>query len=87
MSERDDRLRTLLERLEEERDELKVKLNLAKLEAREEWEELEEKIEKLRGRLKGVGAEARDASGDVGAAFAMLVDEVKEGLARIRRRM
>lgn len=87
MSERDDRLRTLLERLEEERDELKVKLNLAKLEAREEWEELEEKIEKLRGRLKAVGEEARDASGDVGAAFEMLVDEVKEGLARIRRRM
>jgi seryl-tRNA synthetase len=87
MSERDERLRTLLERLEEERDELKVKLNLAKLEAREEWEELEEKIEKLRGRLKAVREEAREASGDVGAAFEMLVDEVKEGLARIRRRM
>ena len=44
MSEHEDKLKRLLERLETERDELRVKLGLAKLEAREEWHELEEKI-------------------------------------------
>lgn len=85
MSERADKLRSLLRRLEEERDELKVKLGLAKLEAREEWEELDDKIQALRGRLKVLGGEAKEASGDVGTALDMLADEVKEGLARIRK--
>lgn len=85
MSEREEKLQALLRRLEEERDELKVKMGLAKLEAREEWAELEEKIQRLRGRLKVLGGEARDASGDVGAAFDMLAEEVKDGLERIRK--
>lgn len=85
MSEREDKLKAILERLEEERDELKMKAGLAKLEAREEWEELEDKIQALRGRLKVLGSEAKDASGDVGAAFDMLADEVKEGLARLKK--
>lgn len=85
MSEREDKLKAILERLEEERDELKMKAGLAKLEAREEWQELEDKIQALRGRLKVLGSEAKDASGDVGAAFDMLADEVKEGLARLKK--
>lgn len=85
MSEREDKLKAILERLEEERDELKMKAGLAKLEAREEWEELEDKIQALRGRLKVLGSEAKDASGDVGAAFDILADEVKEGLARLKK--
>jgi SMC interacting uncharacterized protein involved in chromosome segregation len=85
MSERREELRKLLERLEKERDELRLQLGLAKLEAREEWRELEEKIEGLRGRLKVLGGEARESSGDVGAAFDMVADEIREGLARLRK--
>lgn len=85
MTEPNDRLQSLLQRLETERDELKVKVGLAKLEAKEEWEELEQKIESLRGRMKVLGGEAREASGDVGAAFEVLAEEVKEGLSRLRK--
>lgn len=85
MSDNDEKLKSLLERLEQERDELKVKLGLAKLEAREEWQELETKIDGLRGRLKLFKDEAGDASGDVGAAFDMVADEVKEGFARLKK--
>lgn len=85
MSEKNEKLQSLLERLEQERDELKVKLGLAKLEAREEWQELEGKIQGLRGRMKVLKDEAGDASGDVGAAFDMVADEVKEGFARLKK--
>lgn len=85
MSDGDDKLKSLLERLEQERDELKMKLGLAKLEAREEWQELEDKIQGLRGRMKVLKDEAGDAGSDVGAAFDMVAEEVKEGFARLKK--
>ncbi|MBT8404758.1 MAG: hypothetical protein KJP18_12935 [Gemmatimonadetes bacterium] len=85
MTDQNDKLKSLLERLETERDELKVKLGLAKLEAREEWQELEEKIQGLRGRLNRLKDEAGDAGSDVGAAFDLVADEVKQGFERIRK--
>ena len=87
MSESAQKLKALMERLETERDELKLKIGLAKLEAREEWEELEGKMESLRGRMKVLGTEAREASEDVASAAGVLAEEVKEGLARLRRMM
>ena len=85
MTDQNDKLKSLLERLETERDELKVKLGLAKLEAREEWQELEDKIQGLRGRLNRLKDEAGDAGSDVGAAFDLVADEVKQGFDRIRK--
>lgn len=85
VSTHEDKLKSLLERLETERDELKVKLGLAKLEARDEWQELEDKIQGLRGRLGRLKGEAGDAGSDVGAAFELVADEVKQGFDRIRK--
>lgn len=85
MSDEQGRMERVMQKLEEERDELRVKLNLAKMEAREEWEELEKKMDALRGRMKVVGEEAKEASGDVGAAVGVLADEIKEGFSRLRK--
>lgn len=87
MTENRERLRKLIEQLEQERDELKVKLGLAKLEAREEWQELEKKMEGLRGRMKVLSEEAKEASEDVGAAVDVVAEEIKEGFARLRKLM
>lgn len=87
MADRKERLQKLLSQLEQERDELKVKLGLAKLEAREEWQELEKKMETLRGRMKVLSEEAKETSGDVGAAFDVVADEIKEGFERLRKLM
>jgi dsDNA-specific endonuclease/ATPase MutS2 len=76
---------TMMEKLEAERDELRVKLNLAKMEAKDEWEALEKKMDGLRGRMKVVSEEAREAGGDVGAALDVVADEVKQGFARLRK--
>lgn len=85
MSERQERLRSLIERLEQERDELKLKAGLAKLEAKEEWQELGDKLDRLRGRMKRLADEADDASDGIEDALELLGDEIKEGFGRLRR--
>lgn len=70
--------------LQTQRDELRVRLHLAKAEAKDEWEKLEKKWEHLRGRLEVVGREAKDASKDVLAATRLLAREIKEGYDRVR---
>jgi len=85
MSERKEQLQSLIQRLETERDELRMKVGLAKLEAREEWQELEGKLDRLRGRMKRLKDEAGEATDDIGDAFELLGDEIKEGYTRIRK--
>jgi len=85
MSERKEQLQSLIQRLETERDELRMKVGLAKLEAREEWQELEGKLDRLRGRMKRLKDEAGEATDDIGDAFELLGDEIKEGYNRIRK--
>jgi NTP pyrophosphatase (non-canonical NTP hydrolase) len=80
-----ERLRDMLEKLEQERDELKVRAHLGKAEAREEWEKMEGRIAELRSRVDRAGDEAGDVMGDVGAAAKLLGEEIREGFARIRK--
>lgn len=87
MADAKEKLQDVLTKLETERDELMVKLGLAKLEAREEWHELEKKMDTLRGRMKVVGEEAREAGGDVADAARGLAGEIREGFERIRKMM
>jgi len=77
----------LLAKLRTERDELRVRLHLAGAEAREEWEKLEPRLAELEARAAQVGEAAGAAAKDVGAALAMLGEELGEGYARIRRAM
>ncbi|MDH3207885.1 MAG: hypothetical protein OEO79_14870 [Gemmatimonadota bacterium] len=85
MTDAKERLKSVLQQLETERDELKLKLGLAKLEARDEWHSLEEKMDSLRGRMKVIGGEAKEASGDVAAAVDVLATEIKDGFSKIRK--
>ncbi|HMU61273.1 MAG TPA: hypothetical protein PKA66_05775 [Gemmatimonadales bacterium] len=80
-----ERLRDMLEKLEQERDELKVRAHLGKAEAREEWEKMEGRIAELRSRIDRAGDEAGDVMEDVGAAAKLLGEEIREGFARIRK--
>ncbi len=80
-----DTLRETLEKLEQERDELRVRLHLGKAEARQEWDKLDARIGELRGRLDRAGDEAGEVMEDVAAAAKLLGDEIRLGFDRIRR--
>jgi len=55
MSQMRERMREMLEKLERERDELKVRVHLGKAEAREEWDKMEGRIAELRSGLDKAG--------------------------------
>ena len=78
-------LQRLVDELKAQRDELRVKLHLAKAEARDEFEKLEKRWEHARGRLAVIGKEAGEASKDVGEAARLVLDEIRAGYQRIRK--
>jgi hypothetical protein len=71
--------------LQATRDELRVKLHLAKQDAKAEWAELEKKLDGLKGRMDVVGKEAGRAAKDVGAALKVVAEEIRKGYERIKR--
>lgn len=80
-------LNALLEGLRQQRDTIKVQLHLAKAEAREEWQELEQRWEHLRAKATAVGGETKEVSRDVYEAAKLMVEEMKRGYERIRKRL
>ena len=77
----------LVEELKEERDELRVRIHLAKMEASDEWEELEEKYEKFESKAKAIGKATTDSAEDVGAAVKLLGKEIKDGFKHIAQQL
>ena len=75
----------LVEELKQKRDELRVQMNLASKEMRDEWDELEGKLEEFTDAAKQLAADADlKATGEgVGKALSQLGDELKLGYERI----
>ena len=82
-----DELSKLSDSLLEARDRLRVQVNLAGKDARDEWEELESKWEHFRGKLKVIQDEVDEAGEETRAAATLLGQEIKDGYERVRERM
>ena len=80
-------VRSLFDDLRTQRDELVVKLHLARADARDEWQALEKKWEHVKARIGMVGREAGEVAEDVGEAARGVLDELKKGYARLRTLM
>ena len=82
MSELDD----LIKDLRQKRDELRVQVNLASREIKDEWQELEEKMDEFTGKTKEFAGEAglKETGEGVGQALGQLGHELKLGYQRIR---
>jgi SMC interacting uncharacterized protein involved in chromosome segregation len=76
----------MLEELKQKRDELRVQMHLASREIKEEWEELEEKMEDFAGKAKKFSDDAKlkETGAGIGDALGKLGGELKHGYARIR---
>ena len=79
-----DNMNDTLEKLRKERDELNVKVHLAGMEVRDEWQELEDKWEQFQAKNRRFYKEIEPAVGDVQAALSVLGEELKAGYKKIR---
>jgi hypothetical protein len=70
--------------LREVRDELRVKLHLGAMEARDLWDELEKDWDQAEGKLKVLSDAGQEAAEDVGEATKVVLDKVKQGYEKLR---
>ena len=82
-----DDLQNLVAKLKTERDELRVRINLAGKELRDEWQELEEKMDGLEEHVGKAKDSIVDTGREVGEGLDIVVDEMKSAYQRIRQRL
>lgn len=80
------RIDRMVAELKQERDELKVKLHLAKMDAGDEWQKLEARLAKLDAKARELGDATAETSHDIGAAAKLLGAEIRKGFKTISKR-
>lgn len=76
----------IIEELKQKRDELRVQMHLASKELKEEWDELEDKMQEFSGKAKRFADDAKlnETGEGLGDALNKLGHEIKLGYERIR---
>lgn len=87
MSAMQDELKQLMSRLRVQRDELRVKSHLLKLDLQDEWAATERKWEQLNQKLQRAEQEGAEASREIGAAVKLLGEEIKAGYERVSKQL
>ena len=85
MSELVKRLHEQVDELKRLRDEVRVQVELAKMEARDLWETSEARWEELEANLERLGRKAREPLGKVGEAAKELVHEIGAAYQEMRK--
>jgi len=81
------RVTKTLKELRQEADELRVRAHLAKMEASEEWKDLEAKLTKLESKAKELGGVTAESARDIGAAAKLLGEEIRDGFKKFARHL
>ena len=79
----------LLDDLKQKRDELRLQMHLASKEIKDEWEELEEKMEDFTGKAKRFADDAKlkETGEGLGDALGKVGHEIKLGYERLKKAM
>lgn len=85
MAEMREEMKKLQDALLQQRDELRVKLHLAKADARDEWEGLEQKWAEAQIKFTQIQKSAGESMDEIEAAARLLGEEIQKGYDRIRR--
>jgi CBS-domain-containing membrane protein len=91
VAEKEEEMADLGKRIDEEvedlrrlRDELRVQMHLAKAEAKELWDDMEQRFSDIEGKAKQVARQAEGPLEDIGEAARLLAEEIRNGYRRIR---
>ncbi len=86
MMKQDDFTR-LVDKLKADRDELKLKMHLASMEVKEEFEEAEKKWNQLKNKAMSIAGDAAETSDEYVAKAKVIGDELKDAYRRIADRL
>ena len=91
MPDKSDTFDDLIETLKQQRDELKVRMHLGSLDAKDEFEALEKKWDhwsaEAKAQAKPIREVIEESAGNVGSALDLVLDEVKESYERIKNQL
>ncbi|MCP4510173.1 MAG: hypothetical protein GY903_00555 [Fuerstiella sp.] len=85
MSEERSTLETLMGHLRQERDELRLKMHLAEMEAKDEYDRLSGKLDELTVQYDPVRTAVSESADNVISALALAAGEMKNGFQRVRK--
>lgn len=81
-----EKLQETVGKLRQKRDELKVKLNLGKMEARDAWEDVEKDFERLETKWKKAREQGGKEVDKMRDEIEELIDDVRDGFERVRKK-
>ena len=79
-----DRVERQAEELRATRDEIKLQLHLGKMDARDQWDQIEKQWEHAEGKLKQLAEAANETTEDIAEATQMVLSEMKDGYKKLR---
>lgn len=80
-----DRLGELISALEQQRDELALKIHLGKKEVQDEWEQATTKLDDLTKDYEPVKTAMKESAGNLVEALSLVANEIEQGFQRIRK--
>ncbi len=75
----------IVQRLAQQRDELRLQAHLFGLEAKQQWDKAEQQWEHLRAKTKVIGAEASHGGGEIKESLEVVLEDVGADYERLRR--
>lgn len=85
MSEQSNALEEIIKKLKQERDELKVKMHLASMDAKDDYDRISGKVDQLTDQYEPVKDAVEETAENVFSALGLVADELKEGFQRVRK--
>ena len=85
MAEAPTALKDTISKLKQERDELKLQMHLASMEAKDEYNRLSDKCDQLSDEYAPLQDAVEETAENVWTALGMVADELKLGFQRVRK--
>ena len=85
MSETRDALDEVICKLKQERDELKLKVHLASMDGKDDYDRISRKVDQLTDQYDPVKDAVEETAENVFSALGLVADELKAGFQRVRK--
>ena len=85
MSEQKNNLEEMMSELKQQRDELRLQMHLASMEAKDEYERLSDKCDELSKRYEPLSSAVAKTADNVFSALGLVADELKVGFHRVKK--